>query len=307
MESQPAVSASVLVGSVNGGDPIHSLLEALARQTGEVPFEVIVADRCQDGTAERIERDHPEVRLLRASVSTTLPELRAQALAQARGRYVLVTEDHTVPPPDWVESLVGALEHAPEHVAAAGGPVDNAMRERAVDWAAFLCEYSRYLPLPGEVPGEVDDIPGMNIAYRREALDAAGPEALTRGFWESTVHPALLASGRTFLKLPDCVILHRKHFGFWYFVSQRFHYSRYFAGVRFAREERGRRALYTVLSAALPPVLLLRMARDLRDHPTYRRAFLRALPALVCFATVWGVGEAVGYALGAGHSLVEIE
>ncbi len=78
MEPRPAVSASVLVGSVNGGDGIHTLLDALARQTGEVPFEVIVVDRCGDGTAERIERDHPEVQLLTAPAST-LGTLRSAA------------------------------------------------------------------------------------------------------------------------------------------------------------------------------------------------------------------------------------
>ena len=307
MEPPPAVFASVLVGSVNGGDCVHTLLDALARQTGDVPFEVIVADRCGDGTAERIEREHPEVQLLRASGSSTLPELRAQALQQARGSYVLVTEDHTVPPPDWIDGLVGALSRAPERVAAAGGPVDNAMRDRAVDWAAFLCEYHRYLPVAGEEVEEVQDIPGMNIAYRREALDVAGPEALTRGFWESTIHPALLSSGRTFLKLPDSVILHRKHFGFWSFVAQRFHYSRYFAGVRFPSQERGRRALFALLSIALPPLLLLRMARELRNRPAHQKAFRSALPALICFAIVWGLGETVGYAFGAGNSLVKVE
>jgi glycosyltransferase involved in cell wall biosynthesis len=304
---QLAVRASVLVGSVNGGESIHTLLDSLARQTGDIAFEVIVADRCRDGTAERIEATHPDVRVLRASPETTLPQLRAQALGEAAGSFVLVTEDHTVAPPDWIDALVGALERAPEHIAAAGGPVANAMTERAVDWAAFLCEYSRYLPSARDPGGEVEDIPGMNIVYRRQALDAAGPEALTRGFWESTIHPALLASGQRFLKLADCVILHRKQFGFGYFVSQRFHYSRYFAGERFPSQERGRRAAYTVLSAALPPLLLIRIARDLRRSPRHLRAFLRALPALVCFACVWGVGEAVGYAFGPGDSLVKIE
>jgi glycosyltransferase involved in cell wall biosynthesis len=304
---QLAVRASVLVGSVNGGESIHTLLDSLARQTGDIAFEVIVADRCRDGTAERIEATHPQVRVIRADPRTTLPQLRALALADAAGSIVFVTEDHTVAPPDWIEGLVGSLERAPDHVAAAGGPVENAMTQRAVDWAAFLCEYSRYLPSARDPGGEVDDIPGMNIAYRREALDAAGPEALTRGFWESTVHPALLASGQRFLKCADCVILHRKHFGFAYFVAQRFHYSRYFAGERFPPQERGRRALYTVLSAALPPVLLIRMARDLRRSPRHLRASLRAVPALICFALVWGAGEAVGYAFGPGDSLVKVE
>ncbi len=175
--SETPIVASVLVGSVNGAEMIDHLLDALKRQTGDVPFEIIVADRCTDGTADRISREHPAVRLLRAKPRTTLPELRTMALKQASGRFVLVTEDHTVPPPNWVERFVKELDCAPPRVVAVGGPVDNAMRDRAVDWAAFLCEYSGYLP--PLAAGEVDDVPGMNIAYRRESLERADPETLS--------------------------------------------------------------------------------------------------------------------------------
>jgi hypothetical protein len=34
---------------------------------------------------------------------------------------------------------------------------------------------------------------------------------------------------------------------------------------------------------------------------------LRSVPALYCFAVAWGVGETVGYALGPGDSLREVE
>ena len=88
------VVASVLVGSVNGGESIHRLLEALERQRGDVHFEVVVTDRCGDGTAERMVREHPRVQVSTAEKHTTLPELRTRALERARGRVILVTEDH---------------------------------------------------------------------------------------------------------------------------------------------------------------------------------------------------------------------
>jgi glycosyltransferase involved in cell wall biosynthesis len=299
------VIASVLIGSVNGGEMIHHLLAALRRQSGEVPFEVIVADRCSDGTAERIARDDPNVRVLRADTRTTLPELRTRALECARGRVILVTEDHTVPPCNWVERFVHELNLAPPRVAGVAGPVDNAMRERAVDWAAFFCEYSAYVP-PVEA-GEVDDVPGMNIAYRREVLDAADREALSRGFWESTLHPRLVAEGRTFLRAPDVVIQHRKRFGLFYFAAQRFHYSRYFAGERFPRAARARRWLYSALSLGLPALILTRIALRLWRRAPYRVFLLRSLPAMVFFSFVWGIGETVGYLFGPGDSLARIE
>ncbi len=299
------VVASVLVGSVGRGRTIDHLLDALKRQSENVPFEVIVADRRQDGTVERIGRNHPEVLVLRAGARTTLPELRAMALEHASGRYIFVTEDHTVPPPDWIERFVEELERAPERVAAVGGPVDNAAREGAVDWAAFFCEYSGHVPpQPG---GEVDDLPGMNVAYRREVLAEADPDALRRGFWESTLHARLIEAGHTFLRLPDVVIQHRKHFPFFYFLAQRFHYSRHFAGVRFEPAAWGRRLLYAVLTLGLPVLILSRVGRRLAGHPAYRSHLGRSLPALTCFAIAWAVGETAGYLLGPGDSLAAIE
>lgn len=300
-----SLDASVIVGLVNGGLMIDALLVALARQRGDVAFEVVVASRCRDGTAQRIAEKYPDIVLLDADAGTTLPELRTLAFERARGRTIFVTEDHTVPPLDWIESFVTALDRAAPNVVAVGGPVDNAMRERATDWAAFLCEYSGYLP--PQAAGETDDLPGMNIAYRREILDEADRDELSKGFWESTVHARVLAAGKTFLRVPGTVIEHRKSFGFRYFMAQRFHYSRHFAGTRFLRTQRARRLLYAVVSLALPALVLLRVSKRVLRRPPYRRPLLRAAPALACFVVAWGLGETVGYLLGPGSSLAEIE
>jgi hypothetical protein len=298
------VDASVIVGSVNGGEWIHLLLAALEAQQTQYRYQVIVADRTADGTRARIAATHPNVQLLLASPSSTLPELRTQALECARGRYVFVTEDHTVPPIDWIERFSAELDAAPPEIAAVGGPVDNGMLSGAVNWAAFLCEYSGYLP-PLE-SADVTDVPGMNIAYRRDVFAQIERDTLTRGFWESSLHPQLLACGQRFRRLADVVMVHRKHFGFRYFLSQRYHYSRYFAGARFSPEDR-RRYLYGVLSVALPPLVVTRVARNALKRPKYARSAVHSMPALSCFALAWGVGECVGYLLGPGDSLVEIE
>jgi hypothetical protein len=290
---------------VNGGEWIHALLEALERQVEKVPFEVVIADRCGGETALRISREHPHAQLLAAPPATTLPELRRQALEHSRGRYVLVTEDHTVPPPDWVSRLVESLEEAPPEVVAAGGPVDNAMRERAVDWAAFLCEYHGYLPPQPE--GDGTDIAGMNVIYRRECLEGADVASLAGGFWESTIHPGLVADGMRFRCIPEVVIQHRKSFGFFEFLAQRFHYSRYFAGERFPRERRAVRWLFAFLSPLLPILVILRVLRGTLSRPAYRATLLRCLPALACFSLAFGLGELVGYLRGPGDSLVRIE
>jgi glycosyltransferase involved in cell wall biosynthesis len=298
------VDASVIVGSVNGGEWIHLLLAALEAQETKYRFQVIVADRTTDGTRAQIAAHHPNVQLLCESAGSTLPELRTRAFEHARGRYVFVTEDHTVPPSNWIERFCSALDAAPLEVAAVGGPVDNGLVSGAVNWAAFLCEYSGYLP-PLE-SADVSDVPGMNIAYRRDVFDGIERDVLTRGFWESSLHPHLLARGRRFRRLADVVMVHRKHFGFRYFLSQRYHYSRYYAGARFSRDDQ-RRYLFGALSVLLPPLVVTRVARNALKRPKYARSAVQSMPALSCFALAWGVGECVGYLFGPGDSLVEIE
>jgi len=295
----------VIVGSVNGGPSIFRLLEALARQIGDVAFEVVIADRCSDGTAERIAKEWPEAILIRAARDTPLPELRTLALERSEGQIVFVTEDHTVPPVNWIDRLATALGNLPPEVAAVGGPVDNAECHSTIDWAVFLCEYHGFLP--NRPAGEVDEVPGMNVAYRREALVRSRRDDLSRGFWESTVHPRLRAEGRCFQMLSDAVIDHRKSFSFGYAMRQRFQYSRHYAASRFRRAQWLRRGVYALLAFALPPALLLRISTSVWPRRSYRRAFVRALPAIAALTLAWALGEVTGYLLGPGDSLSEIE
>ena len=67
----------------------------------------------------------------------------------------------------WADRIVAAHEAGRSVV---GGSIRNFPYRRVRDWAAFFCEYSRYMePAPA---GAVDDLPGMNVSYDRRALEA---------------------------------------------------------------------------------------------------------------------------------------
>src|SRR5262249_10978123 len=91
---------SILIGRVSteDSDRVLELLDALRQQDGSPAYEVIVADRRLDWITELIRDNYPEVRLLLCAAETPLPELRTRALECARSEYVVVTEDHCVPP-----------------------------------------------------------------------------------------------------------------------------------------------------------------------------------------------------------------
>lgn len=295
--SEPQLS--VVVASVNGQPYITSCLDALARQE-EVVGEVIVADCVGPEVTEFVRSAHPSVRLLAFEEPKSVPELRAAGIAAARAEIISITEDHCIPPPDWFRAIVKA--HRESEHPAIGGAVDNAATQSIVDWAVFFCEYSTFIsPVPA---GEVDDLPGPNVSYKRAALDEMR-DLLADGYWETFLHWRLQQRGHPLWSDPRVRVDHLKHYRLGEFFVERFHYGRAFAGHRCEFIDGRRRALYLLGSPLLPPVLLLRILRRVLDRRRHLGAFLRSVPSIALFLLAWAAGEWTGYAFGPGRSNLE--
>ena len=296
----------MLIARASLEDPMRILqtLEAMRRQDCGFSFETIVVDRIDDATTRAAEQRFPEVRLSRCAANSTLPMMRTAALRSAGGRFVAITEDHCTPEPGWLRAFAAAFRHHPEAVAV-GGPVLNGLDQTVLDWATYLCEYASFAR-PFE-DGPRDDLPGMNIAYLRSALLSAPPEQLTRGFWETTLHPDLGRRGRVFFASGAAAVAHCKRFSLRTFIAQRFAYSRYFAGIRFPKARWPLRAVAALATPLLPPVLLMRLALIVQGKPGLTRPFVMSLPCLALFHVVGAIGECVGYLFGPGHALEQIE
>lgn len=301
-QSTESPLVSVVIASVNGADAIGACLQALLAQRTNRSFEIVVADRCGLATTEAVPAfADGRVRWVSASPSTSIPRLRAMAMKVATGRLVAILEDHCNVREDWVELIARASDAGHPIV---GGAVENGCTQRVRDWAAFFCEYSAFLPpLPG---GVVKEITGNNSVYERALLEDLGI-ALDEEIWESFLHAGLKGAGVQFYCEPQLIVSHAKRFDFWYFWSQRFHYSRSFAAMRSEAWPLWKRMGYALSTALLPPLLLLRMARNLAPKAAYHSPFLRALPLIVLFTLPWAVGEAVGALAGAGDSLSRVE
>lgn len=288
---------AVVVASVNGLPYLADCLEALERNAPEA--DVVVADWTDEATRRLVRERFPRVTLLSFPEPMTVPELRAAGTFATDAPYVAVIEDHCNVRPGWAERLVAA--HEAGH-AAVGGPIRNFPHHRVRDWAAFLCEYSSYMePAAG---GSVDDLPGMNVSYDRRAL-AEIDDLLREGRWESWLHARLLERGLGLWCDPEAVLDHAKDFGVREFLSQRYHYSRAYAGMR--NPELGlRRVLYTVGSALLPALMYRRIASNVLGRGRHRRELALATPLILLYSGVWAVGEAIGYAFGGGRSLLRV-
>ncbi|MEO8523278.1 MAG: glycosyltransferase family A protein [Caldimonas sp.] len=300
----PEFSVLIARASLEDATRILQTLEAMRRQDCDFAFETIVVDRIGDATTSAVEQRFPEVRLSRCAASSTLPMMRTAALRSAGGRYVAITEDHCVPEPGWLRAFAVAFQRHPEAIAV-GGPVLNGLDQTVLDWASYLCEYATFAR-PYE-DGPRDDLPGMNIAYLRGALLSASPGQLTRGFWETTLHPDLLRRGRVFFASGAAAVAHCKRFSLRTFVTQRFAYSRYFAGIRFPGGRWAQRTVAALATPLLPAVLLVRLALIVRGKTGLTRPFVISLPCLVLFHVVGAIGECVGYLFGPGTALERIE
>jgi hypothetical protein len=212
---------------------------------------------------------------------------------------VALIEDHCLVTAGWDDRLLAG--HASGH-GVVGGPIRNVATKRIRDWAAFFCEYSAVMePMPR---GPVAGLPGMNVSYDREAL-AAIDDLLREGRWENWLHPRLQERGFDLWCEPDAVVEHDKDFDLGEFVSQRYHYSRSYAGMR--NPELGwRRALYALGTPLLVPLLYYRMARNVFSRGRARWKFVLATPLILLYVTVWAFGELVGYVFGGGRSLLEV-
>ncbi len=298
---------SILIGLVSTEDceRIFEVLESLRNQDGVHRYEVIIADRRNDVVSRQLDENFPEVKRIECPADTPLPELRTIALDHANGTYISVIEDHNIPSVNWLTSIVQAFADSPEGTVAVGGCVENGVCDTPLDWATFLCEYSYFLAPIEE--GDTNILPGMNVAYHHSVFTDIDRKLLTRGFWETTLHPVLLEKDLKLFSTNKIKIFHCKKFSFGLFVRQRFIYSRYYAGLRFDRRQRLKRLFACVATPLLPPLLLLRSAKQIKDKNRLTREFKSAMPILLLFYIVWAYGEMVGYLLGKGDALSQIE
>jgi len=288
---------SVIVASINGVEYLRECLVALDKQRGSVNAEIIVADCVGFEVTELVSKNFPKIQLISFAEKQSVPKLRAAALARTQGRIVAITEDHCIPPPEWFESVLGAHEKNP--AMAIGGAVDNGATARIIDWAVFFCEYSNFIS-PVE-DGVVHDLPGPNVSYKREALSALR-ELIKDEYWETFVHGQLESEGKQLWSDNSVRVIHKKHFRFSDFLSERFHYSRAFAGTRNESMSLAKRCIYFMGAPLLPPVLMLRISRRVLSKKQHLQQFALSLPYILTFMIAWSVGECVGYAAGPGDS-----
>ena len=286
-------SLAVTVASQNARASIEECLSTIVDQAQVSRAEIIVVDNSTDGTTELVQKQFPHIKLIVESPTLLIPELWGVGIQQSTADIVAITTAHFVPGKDWLAQILKAHE---TEAPAIGGAIENDESGRIVDWAVFFCRYSLYmLPFP---EGVAPEIAGDNASYKREYLDRY-QYAWRNGFWESAVHAEMRKAGIQLLLVPSIVVRHKRSFGCWSFMTQRFQHGVQFGSERASRCSVPRRVFYIMLSPAIPLIFLVRIVRQLIRKQRHWGKFIHAFLILILFLSAWTVGELIGYLRGA--------
>ncbi len=292
---------SVVVAFREAPDALERVLAALRAQIPDEDVEVIVAHGSDRGTAT-LQETYPWLRVLRRP-GAILPVLKGDAIQAARAPVVAILDPADVPEPGWVAAILeGFGPDRAEAVRAIGGAVLPGGTPSGANRAAYLFEYGAFNPPVTAGPTEAD-LPGNNVAYRREALVVdCGDVLAEEGFNKPFCHERIRELGGVLEIRPQMRVRHETRYGFFAFAARRFHYGRCFGATRCRRSTSRRRWLYRVFAPAVPVLLVTRhLARALAGRSNRRLLPAAALP-LVGICLSWGVGECLGYWFGPGRS-----
>ena len=121
------------------------------------------------------------------------------------------------------------------------------------------------------------------------------------------MHWRIKELGVAFFCDTDLIVWHKKELAFGECLSQRYHYSKSFAGQRLARAAWWKRLLYAAATPPLPLLLFARITRTVWRKGRHRLTFLRATPWIGVFLVSWAWGEGAGALWGPGDSLSRVE
>ncbi|MEA2360807.1 MAG: hypothetical protein QOI62_4067 [Solirubrobacteraceae bacterium] len=197
---------SVVVPTHNGARRLPALFDALRSQTLDpCDFEVVVVDDgSTDDTAAVVEASGV-ARLVRVTRSGGPGAATNLGIATARGAVVAMTDDDTVPAPDWLERGLRAVQRSPAGLVA--GHVELMLHERPT--VPALVDYGRgYLDQRAYV--EEGYAATANLLARRdvlERLDGFNPGAAWQTHDRDFGERARLA-GLRIVYAPDVVVGH---------------------------------------------------------------------------------------------------
>lgn len=287
---------SIIIVSYNAEPTICRCLDSLRAQNTDEPFEVIVVDSSADNTARLVERDYPEVDLITSPERKFPGAARNIGISEATGDIIAFIDADCSADSGWATAIIKA--HQSAHVAI-GGAIANGGPHSLVNWAAYFCEFSQWMP--GGRARWLKDMAAANMSYKREVFDQVGPFIEGTYCSDSEFHWRMARKGHCVRFEPSILIAHHSIDRLGTFLAHEFAHGQAFARVRVKaqRFSVARRIAYAGFCWLIPLVLFARLAWRHAGNRVYLSGFLKSLPLVIAGLTAWGAGEGAGYVKGA--------
>ena len=218
-------------------------------------------------------------------------------MQRANAPVVVAVEDHAFPDSDWAEILVQTHN---QDYAAVGGAMENGNPGGWFSWANLLLNYGKW---GSDTRGghSTDELPGHNIAYKRELLRPFNANSQNWLGRTSTLHSELQATGHTLYFEPRAKLQHINPSKPLVTMTIRFWSGRLYGATRRKNGnwELWRRLLYVLGSPLIPFMQYPAIARNARQCGR-NRELLRCMPAMISCLLAAAFGEAWGYLFGEG-------
>ena len=281
-----ALRVSFIIPSYNSGITLPLCLHSIRRQLPAIPFEVIVADSSDDGTAAAIAAAFPEVRFLHLPSRTNPAAARNRGLEIASAPWCAFVDADVVLTENWLATALGLLS---DEVGGICSSIEPYPEDNPLGFCYFLIQFSMFLP-----SGIVRRVPVIpSFAFLSKCSDAREAGGFPEDFpiLEDFLFSRRLTekTGRAFLFCPAMRAFHinRRQWGI---ISKQLKDH----GSWSARARRSAPLPGTFLGkfpAAVPLLVPYRLglilARTLRWNP---KAFVRAValsPILIAGLAIW--------------------
>lgn len=292
---------SIVVPSFRPGRTIERCLRSLRSQHTDVEHEIVVVDSSGDGTAGRLRKAFPSVRLLTSRERLWPGEARNRGVRAASGSVLAFVDADCFVGSGWLDRLDAA--HRRHEAPVLGSCIENGNPESRVGTAYYYSAFSEWLP---ESPGNefdrlecrrVDDLPGNCMSVKRWAFREFGPFRETGYCSDSIFNWRVRSAGHELLLVRGLKVWHVNPTGLGRLLGHRVRHGSTLALRR--AEERDwsptRKVIYALGSPLLLPTIFARTARLALAVESRRRAFLRAAPLILVSVASWSIGEGLGY------------
>lgn len=227
--NQPDVS--IVIVSFNTREVLRECLQSIERESGGLSVETWVVDNhSSDGSPEMVEKEFPEVHLIRSEINLGFGAANNAALEKVRGRYVVLLNSDAFFCPDSLRLAVKYMDENPK--AGLGGARlvgrDNSWQPSARMFPNVLNDAIVYLGLAARFPksrifgrfdrtwadqslaAEVDWVPGAFSIIRSETLARVGmfDPAFFLYSEEVDLCRRIKAAGYQIWYWPDIVVIH---------------------------------------------------------------------------------------------------